>query len=137
MDFSVLNTTVNPGQATAASSGNKSLGKDEFLRLFVTQLRAQNPLNPMDATGFTAQLAQFSSLEQLTNLGTQMGQLVQFQGSLQNTLTAGLIGKRISTVDGASGIIQSVLFGQNGTSVVLDTGATITLNQIKQIQGGI
>jgi flagellar basal-body rod modification protein FlgD len=137
MDLTALNNTVNPGQATAASSANKSLGKDDFLRLFVTQLRAQNPLNPMDATGFTAQLAQFSSLEQLTNLSSQMGQLVQFQGSLQNTLTAGLIGKRVEAIDGTSGTVRSVLFGQNGTSLLLDTGATITLDQIKQIQGGI
>jgi flagellar basal-body rod modification protein FlgD len=76
------------------------LGKDDFLKLFTTQLRYQDPLNPMDSTEFTSQLAQFSSLEQLTNINEQMSNLVLFQNSLQNTLTTNLIGRKVK-VDGA------------------------------------
>ena len=77
------------------STTGKILGKDEFLQLFTTQLRFQNPLNPMDSTEFTAQLAQFSSLEQLTNINEQMNDLVLFQNSLQNTLATTLIGRKV------------------------------------------
>jgi flagellar basal-body rod modification protein FlgD len=77
-----------------------TLGKDDFLKLFTTQLRYQDPLNPMDSTEFTSQLAQFSSLEQLTNISEQMNNLVLFQNSLQNTLTTNLIGRKVK-VDGA------------------------------------
>lgn len=73
----------------------KTLGKEDFLRLFTTQLRYQNPINPMDSTEFTSQLAQFSSLEQLFNIGSQLKDLLLYQNSLQNTLTANLIGKEI------------------------------------------
>ncbi len=46
----------------------KNLGKDQFLQLLVTQLKNQNPLDPMKDTEFIAQLAQFSSLEQLVSI---------------------------------------------------------------------
>lgn len=57
--------------AKTESSGN-SLGKDAFLQLLVTQMKYQDPLNPSSDTEFVAQLATFSQLEQLQNLGTTM-----------------------------------------------------------------
>jgi flagellar basal-body rod modification protein FlgD len=85
----------NSYNQTQTSSTTKTLGKDDFLKLFVAQLRSQNPLNPMDNTEFTAQLAQFSSLEQLSNINTQLHDLLLFQNSLQNTLTNNLIGRQV------------------------------------------
>lgn len=84
------------GSSTAqTSSTTKTVDKNDFLKLFVTQLQYQNPLSPMDSTGFTSQLAQFSSLEQLTNINAAMNNLTAYQGSMQNTLAAGLIGKNV------------------------------------------
>jgi flagellar basal-body rod modification protein FlgD len=63
--------------AAAGTVQNDVTGKDQFLRLLATQLEHQDPLNPMDNTAFVAQLAQFSSLEQLIdirNLLTKMEQ---------------------------------------------------------------
>lgn len=77
------------------ASLQKILSKDDFLKLFTMQLRYQNPLNPMNNTEFTAQLAQFSSLEQLQNMNTQISDLLVYQNSLQNTLTSNLIGKKV------------------------------------------
>jgi flagellar basal-body rod modification protein FlgD len=69
--------------------------KDYFLKLLTTQLQYQNPLNPMEGTEFTAQLAQFSTLEQLQDISSQMREMVMSQNSMQAALTTGMIGKRV------------------------------------------
>lgn len=71
------------------------LGKDDFLQLLVAQLKAQDPLNPMDNTEFTAQLAQFSSLEQLTNVNETLESLRISQTSLNNFQAVDYIGKSV------------------------------------------
>jgi len=60
--------------ATTASSTKKAdqvLGKDDFLKLMVAQMKNQDPMNPSDDKDNIAQMAQFSSLEQITNLATR------------------------------------------------------------------
>jgi flagellar basal-body rod modification protein FlgD len=64
--------TVN---ATTAPAG-EALGQDTFLRLLVEQLKNQDPLNPQDSAQFVAQLAQFSSLQELTSINARLGQLL-------------------------------------------------------------
>jgi flagellar basal-body rod modification protein FlgD len=80
------------GTGTAANA-TATLGKNEFLSLLTIQLKNQDPLNPMDSTSFTAQLAQFSSLEQLTNLNSSITDLLSSQ---QAATSAGFIGKKVS-----------------------------------------
>ncbi len=75
------------------------LGKDEFLKLLVTQLSYQDPMNPMNSAEFSAQLAQFTSVEQLSNLAelTEAGinaDLMLAQ-SINNTLSSTVIGKEV------------------------------------------
>jgi flagellar basal-body rod modification protein FlgD len=70
-----VNGTGGVGPGTTASAQQRpgaQLGKDQFLQLLVAQLRHQDPLNPSDPKEFAAQLAQFSSLEQLINMGEQL-----------------------------------------------------------------
>lgn len=90
-----------------ATSGAADLGKEDFLSLLVSQLKAQDPLSPMEGADFTAQLAQFSSLEQLTNVNDNLAALTDFQESLYNTSLLNLIGKEIdlegNTVEYAKG----------------------------------
>jgi flagellar basal-body rod modification protein FlgD len=73
------------------------LGKDDFLKMLITQLKYQDPLNPLEGTEFSAQLAQFSQLEQLANLNSYVKQSVDanylLTQSINNTMTAALIGK--------------------------------------------
>lgn len=83
------------GQAGLTNTA-QTLGQQDFLRLLVTQLQAQDPLNPQEPTEFTAQLAQFSSLEQLINVNTSIQQLAQFQAAVANTAVASFIGNEIT-----------------------------------------
>lgn len=92
MAIEALNSISEPSQEVTTQ---KSLGKDDFLKLFIMQLRFQNPLNPMDSTEFTAELAQFSALEQLNNMNTKLQDLLLFQNSIQNTLANNLIGRTV------------------------------------------
>lgn len=77
----------------------QSLGKDDFLQLLVTKLQHQDPLKPMEDEDFIAQLAQFSSLEQMNNIAEGIGTSNQWDylqmQSINNTMAAGLIGKDI------------------------------------------
>ncbi len=77
----------------------KELGRNEFLTLLVAQLKHQDPLNPLEGTEFTAQLAQFSSLEQLFNVNDT---LIDIQGRLglqENGNVLDYIGKMVKTND--------------------------------------
>lgn len=99
--------------ATAATSPTKKadqvLGKDDFLKLMVAQMKNQDPMNPADDKDNIAQMAQFSSLEQITNLATATQQLAD---SMQMTQTLGLIGHTVSykAIDGTltSGTVSAV-----------------------------
>jgi flagellar basal-body rod modification protein FlgD len=95
MNVSTTTSAVQATTAAATAGATKTLGENDFLKLLTAQLQAQNPLNPMDSTNFTAQLAQFSSLEQLTNVNTNLKNMLTSQQSLQNTMASDLIGKKV------------------------------------------
>lgn len=74
-----------------ASTGNKSsLGKDDFLKILIAQMQNQDPTQPLQDKEFIAQMAQFTSVEQLTNMSSEMKLLRQSLGA-----ASGLIGKNI------------------------------------------
>jgi flagellar basal-body rod modification protein FlgD len=79
IDFAALNnsTATTPSPAT----GPKELGQDEFLKLLVTQLKYQDPLKPLENQDFIAQTAQFSQLNQMTDLVRLMRRSVELQES--------------------------------------------------------
>ncbi len=84
---------------TPAAQGGQDMDKDAFLELMIAQLKNQDPLDPMDGTEYAAQLAQFTSLEQLTNLNESMNRSIEadyfLSQSINNTLTATLIGNDV------------------------------------------
>ncbi len=81
---------------TPKTPDNSVLGKDDFLSLLVAQLQHQDPLNPAESTEFTAQLAQFSSLEQLQNIDTTLNGFEVYQSTLNNIQSTGFIGKTVT-----------------------------------------
>ena len=90
----------NQSQASSASasSSNSALGKDAFLQLLVKQMQYQDPLDPQDNSEYLAQLAQFSALEQMTNVA--------------ESLTG--VSKLVSNIDTSVWVGQrSNMFGQN------------------------
>ena len=105
----ITSVTGTQAAATAASSKAAIMGKDDFLKLLVAQLQHQDPMNPMDDKEFMGQMAQFSALEQMTNISANTG-LSQAIGLLGKTVTytgadraahTGAV-EKIVTVDGAT-----------------------------------
>jgi flagellar basal-body rod modification protein FlgD len=81
-------------RAAAADTDRNVLGKDAFLNLLVTQLRNQNPLEPLSNTEYIAQMAQFTSVEQLMNLASEMSALRHSLG-----IASGLIGMAVEWIE--------------------------------------
>lgn len=105
---------------------DSSLGKEDFLRLLVTQLQNQDPLQPMENTQFVAQLAQFSSLEQLTNMNDQLAGVQLGQLSQSNLQAAALVGQEIT----ARGD-HFVYDGTGGTDMEFELAGDVTSGEIR------
>jgi len=71
-------TNLQSSSATSALT-NGAMGKDDFLKLMVAQMQAQDPMDPMDNADFSAQLAQFSALEQMQNVNKNIEDLILLQ----------------------------------------------------------
>src|SRR3954447_9141191 len=90
--------TTPAASATTPTTNPKSiLGKDDFLKLMVTQLQHQDPLNPTDDKDFMGQMAQFSSLEQTANMAQT---LASMSSASQVSQGVSLIGRMVDWVDG-------------------------------------
>jgi flagellar basal-body rod modification protein FlgD len=86
----------------------QSLGKDDFLELLITQLRHQDPTNPMKDKEFISQMAQFSSLEQMTNMSSSFQEL---SSTLSQGNALNLLGKAVTVRAGETtveGVVEEV-----------------------------
>jgi len=109
----------------------KSLGKDDFLKLLVTQLSHQDPTKPVQDQQFIAQMAQFSSLEQMQNISTSVTNMADRQAF-------GLVGKFIMGIDAETGEMQSglaeaVLYDESNKPFVRVNGKAVAVKDVKVI----
>lgn len=131
IDSSLLLTN----KPTTTSTGNSSLGKDEFLKILMTQLQNQDPLNPMQDKEFIAQMAQFSTLEQTTNMASMLEEFLNIQSDSLLKYSE-LIGKQVdwkNDEESGSGIVKSIK--QNGTEIVLEleNGEEVSSNSVIEV----
>lgn len=134
-------STVTPAATKPAASSEKlenpsaQLGKDDFLKLMVAQLQAQNPLEPTSDTQYVAELAQFSQLEQTSNLAqTSAGAA----GEQKIAQAVQLIGHKVSYVSHATGAtvegdVQSAEIGASGATLTVEGEAGVEPAQITEV----
>jgi flagellar basal-body rod modification protein FlgD len=111
------------------------MGRDAFLKLLLTQLKFQDPINPMQDKDFITQLAQFSSLEQLEDLGNGFDQMGQGQVTSQ---AVSLLGRDIDYVDpqtgqAASGKVSSIKF-KSGYPILMIGDTEVSPSQVMTVK---
>lgn len=129
--------------AEARKTGD-NLGKDDFLKLLITQLQNQDPSSPMDNSQFIAQMATFSTLEQMVNIGSQIDKLIE--NNTQNSLVqySSFVGKEVNwqSIDETgeeavtkkgTGVIESIQFKDNQVSFILEDGTKLEPANISQV----
>ena len=125
--------TVGSTERKVNQRGSSELGKDEFLKLLVTQLQNQDPLNPQEDTQFISQLAQFSSLEQMTNMNQSFTKMAEMINASQ---AANTIGKTVEIEIGDTttrGVVEATTMGSNPEVMV--NGMFYNLDKIKAVYG--
>jgi flagellar basal-body rod modification protein FlgD len=128
-EVDAYNRTLSAGK-TSASGG--VLGKDEFLKILLTQLSHQDPIQPMEDKEFISQMAQFSSLEQITNMSqgmTQVGEL------LARSQAIGLLGNIVDVTD-VSGTVTGEVEEVTGGSFpqLLVNGNYYDFSQVQSVR---
>lgn len=103
---SIRTTAKDAQEKLTATTGQSSMGQKDFLTLFTTQLKNQDPLDPVKNEAFVAQLAQFSQLEATTNMSSTLTKFVDSMSSNQITSTANLIGAKVSVPDGPAQLLN-------------------------------
>lgn len=105
--------SFNKSIAVNGRTASQELGKDDFLKLLLAQLSNQDPTSPMENTQFIAQMAQFSSLEQMTNMNAEFTKLATMLNSSEAVNT---IGKTVDIdVSGqlVTGVVEGATRGAN------------------------
>jgi flagellar basal-body rod modification protein FlgD len=125
-------TTTDTTAAAAAMKKETGLNKDDFLKLLVTQLKNQDPLNPQDSSAFVAQLAQLTQVEQTYNINTNLQGLLSSQNNAGTLSSVSFIGKVIT----AQGSQVSLTSGSPSTlGFTLPSAATQVSLQINDSNG--
>lgn len=134
VDITNISSTNSIYKNIDNSERKTTLGKEDFLRILTTQLSNQDPTNPLQDKDFIAQMATFSSLEQMTNLNTSFEKFA----NLQMSQYAGAIGKEISWMSEATetvktGVVDGVS-AQNGNYFYSVNDEKIPIESVMEIK---
>lgn len=124
--------SYNASQSTTKSS-NDSLGKDAFLQLLVTQLKYQDPLDPQDNGEYLSQLAQFSALEQMTNVAEGLTNLSTLVNNIDTSVLVGQLSNMIG--QSVQWVYDSTYTDENGKTQTVSTKYEGTIKGISISDG--
>ena len=135
-------TDYDAMQATKTTNRmNDSLDKDAFLQLLVTQMQYQDPLDPQDNSEYVAQLAQFSSLEQMTNVYKSVSEVSQLVSNIDTSVLVGqlssMIGKDIAWTQETTQVDASgkAVVDASGNPVTTSTDYVGTVKGVNIVDG--
>ncbi len=113
----------------------KNLGRDQFLKLLVAQLSHQDPMKPVEDKQFIAQMAQFSSLEQMTQVNKNLESLARQNLASQSFSLLGrkISGKSEDTGLAIQGTVKEIEYVKNKTILVTDKGK-IAVDNVSKVQ---
>ncbi|WP_416150947.1 flagellar hook assembly protein FlgD [Salipaludibacillus sp. HK11] len=131
-------------QQQQKSGAAADLDKDAFLKILLTQLQNQDPMNPMEDQEFIAQMAQFTSLEQMTNMNENLQKFIDMQVQNDFVSHSDLIGKKVEwekvITEGENeetelmeGIVTSVVFKDGQSQLVIDGDARVTAKDLLSV----
>jgi flagellar basal-body rod modification protein FlgD len=141
-DIASVAKSTSSTSSSSTSSQTKSLGTDAFFKMLIAQLKYQDPLNPQDGSAFASQLAQFSSLEQLTNLNTAMTAQNLNYTNLLNAQAVNLIGKEVTAelVDAStsetttvSGVVSAIQYKDQAIYLTVN-GQEIAFSNVTSVK---
>ncbi|MFS0782298.1 flagellar hook assembly protein FlgD [Bacillus sp. 1P06AnD] len=146
IDSSLLYTEYKKQQDAKRTPSNE-LGKDAFMKILLTQLQNQDINNTMDDKDFIAQLAQFSSLEQMTNMSSNFEKFASMQQESQLLAYNQFMGKEVKwhkieeatepdgkpTIKEGTGIVQTIQYKNGSVVFVLQDGTTLEPANISEV----
>ncbi|MBM7692261.1 flagellar basal-body rod modification protein FlgD [Peribacillus deserti] len=134
-------------QQQKKQTNGDNLGKDDFLKILMTQLQNQDPMKPLEDKDFIAQMATFSTLEQITNMGKSIDKFVSMQQQSQLVAYNQFVGKEVSwhkitestdvntppQVEQGKGMISSVQFKEDTVQFTLEDGTKLEPGNISEV----
>ena len=153
VDGVTYNADAYAATQTKEVKKNDELGKDAFLQLLVAQLKNQDPLNPQDNSSYIAELAQFSSLEQMTNVVSKLEDMGKVVSNIDTSVLigqlSGMIGKNIDWIEtinvadeegnpvsyqeSMTGVVAGVTIVEGNPNIVAESGGEKYLVDIANI----
>ncbi len=147
IDTSLLLSNHQQQQKNQTAGSGDYLGKDAFMKILMTQLQNQDAMNPMEDKDFIAQMAQFSTLEQMTNMTASFEKLSALQQQSQLISYNQFMGKDVkwhkldetesgSTVQEGIGKIKSIQYTDGSVQFTLEDGTKLSPANISEIVSG-
>jgi flagellar basal-body rod modification protein FlgD len=136
-----LSQANSPNSSESGTKRKSTLNQEDFLNLFITQMKYQNPLQPMDNYQMASQMAQMNSVEALKSMNQTLNDIGTSQASLNNLLAPALIGKTVEAKGNRLSITQGKVL--DGTYQLSQPGKVLIQifdangNLVRDIQAGI